>query len=104
MASRHLEQAISLIEREAPRVQVSSGVSAEGIDTFERVMGHQTSHRSPVDGTVKKVGKDAIIVTDKKGDEHEVQLYHYYPLNDVKSVLHSTPLVRCGRRCSAPCR
>ena len=101
MASRHMEQAISLMRREAPLVQVSSGVSAEGIDTFERVLGHQTSHRSPVDGIVKKIGKDSIIVTDKKGDDHEVQTYHYYPLNDVKSVLHSTPLVTQGQKVSS---
>ena len=63
---------------------------------FERVLGHQTSQRSPVDGTVKKVGKDAVVVTDHKGTDHEVQTYNYYPLNDAKSVLHSTPMV-CGR-------
>jgi len=97
MASRHMEQAISLVNREAPLVQVSSGVAAEGIDTFERVLGHQTSQRSPVDGTVKKLLKDGVIVTDKNGVDHEVQTYHYYPLNDAKSVLHSTPTVSVGQ-------
>ena len=96
MASRHMEQAISLVSREAPLVQVSSGASTPSIDTFEKLLGHQTSHRSPVAGTVKKIAKDAIIVTDAAGKDHEVQTYHYYPLNDVKSVLHSSPIVQAG--------
>lgn len=98
MASRHMEQAISLLNREAPLVQVGSGAVTESYNTFEKLLGHQASHRSPVDGTVKKVGKDSIVVTDRGGNDHEVQVYHYYPLNDVKSVMHSTPRVEIGQK------
>ena len=96
MASRHLEQAISLAHREAPLVQVSSGVSTPTIDTFERLLGHRTAHRTPSAGVVKKIGKDVITVTDHGGQDHDIQIYNHYPLNDVKSVLHSTPTVAVG--------
>jgi DNA-directed RNA polymerase subunit beta' len=97
MASRHMEQAISLVHRQAPLVQVAApAVPGSGIDSFEQLLGHQTSHRAPAAGTVTKIKKDAIIVTGSDGHEHEVQLYNNYPLNDVKSVMHSTPLVKVG--------
>ena len=99
MASRHMEQSISLLHRQAPLVQVAAPmVPGSGIDSFEQLLGHQTSHRSPVSGTVSKVKKDAIFITDSSGKDHEVQIYNNYPLNDVKSVMHSTPLVAVGKR------
>ena len=99
MASRHLEQAISLEHREAPLVQVSTGAET-GHASFERMVGHQTSHTSPVAGTVTKVGRGQIMVQDASGAKHEVQLYDHYPLNDPKSVLHSTPTVQVGDKVS----
>jgi len=96
MASRHIEQSISLVNRESPLVQVSSGVTAKGFETFENVVGKQASHRSHVDGTVTDIKKDAIHIQDASGKKHEVQLYNNYPLNDAKSVMHSTPLVAIG--------
>lgn len=96
MATRHMEQAISLVHREAPLVQVSTGVSRPGRRAFEEIIGTQAAHQSPVDGVVKAVKSDAIIVTDKQGKDHEVQIYRNYPLNDAKSVLDSTPLVKPG--------
>lgn len=96
MASRHLEQAISLVHREAPLVQVATGAQAPGSRTFEELLGQQASHPSPVDGTVKAVRPGAVLVEDKQGKTHEVQLYNHYPLNDAKSVMHSTPLVKPG--------
>jgi len=96
MASRHIEQAISLVHRENPLVQVSSGVSAKGFETFENVVGKQASHRSHVDGTISSIAKDAIHITDDAGKKHEVQIYNNYPLNDAKSVMHSTATVKVG--------
>ena len=98
MATRHMEQAISLEHREAPLVQVGTGRDWVGARTFEEVIGSQASHQSPVDGTVKAVKHDAIIITDKHGADHEVQIYRNYPLNDAKSVLDSTALVKLGDR------
>jgi DNA-directed RNA polymerase subunit beta' len=94
MASRQMEQAISLVHREPPLVQVSTGVP--GPVTFEQVVGDFASHVAPVDGHVTSVKKDAIVITDKSGQKHEVQLYQHYPLNDAKGMLHSTPTVKVG--------
>lgn len=96
MASRQIEQAISLMHRDAPLVQVSTEIPHRGIDTFEGLLGRQASHLSPVDGVITDVKKDAIEVQSHAGPKHEVQLYNNYPLNDPKSVLHSTPLVKVG--------
>lgn len=101
MASRHIEQAISLQNRDAPLVQVSTGVDKPGVRTFEELLGHQASHKSPTDGFVHEIKKDAVVIKDHGGDTHEVQIYHHYPLNDVKGTLHSTPVVKVGDKISA---
>ena len=96
MASRQMEQAISLVHREEPLVQVGTGVAGKGIETFEHLIGHQASHRSPVDGKVVDIQKDMMVVEDKEGHRHDVHLYNNYPLNDAKGVMHSTPSVEVG--------
>jgi len=96
MASRHIEQSISLLHREAPLVQVHSGVATKGIESFEGLLGKQASHATLVGGKVLEIRKDGIIIQDEKGAHHEVQIYNNYPVNDTKSVLHSTPLVKVG--------
>lgn len=96
MASRQMEQSISLVHREAPLVQVATGTNDPHSHTFEALMGLQASHRTPVDGTVVEIKKDGIHIKDASGKVHEVQLYNNYPLNDPKSVLHSTPVVAVG--------
>jgi DNA-directed RNA polymerase subunit beta' len=101
MATRHMEQSISLLHREAPMVQVGTGSSTAGSRTFEEIIGSQASHRSPVSGTVKAVKHDAVVVTDHLGKDHEVQVYRNYPLNDAKSVLDSTILVKPGDKVKA---
>jgi DNA-directed RNA polymerase subunit beta' len=95
MASRQMEQAISLVHRQAPLVQVSSGVSMKGYETFENLLGRSASHPSPVAGKVVEVKKDGIVI-EGPGGKKEVQIYDNYPLNDPKSVMHSTPLVKVG--------
>jgi DNA-directed RNA polymerase subunit beta' len=95
-ATHHIEQAISLVDREPPLVQVGTGVKKEGLHTFEELLGRHTAHVAPVDGTVAHVRKDGIIIQDKAGKKHEVQLYNNFPLNDPKAVLHSEPTVKVG--------
>jgi len=99
MASRHIEQAISLKNREVPLVQVATGGQAVG--TFEQLLGRQSSHVAPVDGHVIAVKPDGIQIQDKAGQKHEIQLYNNYPLNDAKSVMHSTPVVKEGDKVHA---
>lgn len=91
MAGRHMEQAISLQNREAPLVQ-----SLAGNKTFEDVMGMYAGHTSLTAGKVTKVTKDAIHIKDAAGKVHEHQIYDQFPLNEDKSYLHSTPTVKIG--------
>jgi len=95
-ATYHIEQAIPLVHREAPLVQSATGASKEGIRTFEEIAGKKASHVAPVAGHVHSVKDDAVVVRDAAGKMHEVQLYRYFPLNDPKSYLHSTPVVKVG--------
>jgi len=92
MASKQLEQAVSLKYREKPMVQVKS----EGNQTFEEIVGGFTSHQSPEAGKVMKVKDDAILIRGKDGVRHEVQIYHHFPMNDDTSELHSHSLVQEG--------
>lgn len=96
MASRHMEQAVSLVHREVPLVQ--SGTGVKSISTFEEFMGRQAAHVAPVSGKVVEVKKDGIVIEDHAGEKQEVQIYHNYPLNEAKGVMHSTPLVAVGDR------
>jgi DNA-directed RNA polymerase subunit beta' len=96
-ATRHIEQAIPLENREAPLVQVGTGDTRRGSKTFEELLGRQQAgHISPVDGTITRVTDDGVTIKDSRGKEHEVQIYNNFPLNDAKSVIHSTPTVAVG--------
>jgi len=92
VASRQLEQAVPLVHREQPLVQTRGDRGS----TFEKAVGMLSAHHSPVAGTIERVGKQSIMVKDGKGKRHEVQLYDDFPLNDDKSVVNSTPLVKKG--------
>lgn len=91
-ATHHIEQAISLKDREPPLVQASTGADKEGLRSFEELLGRHSAHISPVDGEILKVKKDGIVIKGADGKKREVQLYNNFPLNDPKAVLHSTPL------------
>lgn len=101
MAARHMEQSISLVHREAPLVQVATPGTHGEVDTFEALMGRQAAHHSPVDGTITEVNPGNIKVRDAKGVNHTVHIYNNFPLNDAKSVLHSTPTVKVGDKVAA---
>lgn len=95
MADRHIEQTISLKNREAPLVQAGTGVEGH---SFEKYIGKMTAHMSPVDGEVVHVAPGLIQVKDKSGKVHDVQTYNNFPLNDAKGVLHSEALVVEGQK------
>ena len=92
MATRQAEQAISLVAREAPLVQTKT----ESDLTFEEVLGAFNSHQSPVKGKVVKIKEDAVVVKDKEGKRHEVQMYHDFPLNSTHAYLNSEAIVAVG--------
>ena len=95
MATRHLEQAIVLKNREQPFVQVHTGNPKEN-QTWEQVVGKFSAHKAPVSGTVSSISKDDITVSDKLGKKHKIELYNNYPLNDKKAFVTSKPLVKKG--------
>jgi DNA-directed RNA polymerase subunit beta' len=86
MGSKHVEQALPLLNPEPPLVQVSAG---KGI-TFERVVGHEMAAKARVVGKVTAVTPDSITVG---GEKHGV--FNYFPLNE-QTYLHSQPRVKVG--------
>lgn len=97
MSARHMAQAISLTGREAPHVQVQAVPGT----SFEKRIGETfIAHKSPVNGTIAKVEPGEIVVKGSDGAEHSVHLYDHFPMNEKKSMLHSTPLVKVGDKVS----
>lgn len=91
MAAKQLEQAVPLIHRETPLVLVKG----EGDLTYEQAVGKLASHVTRVSGVVTAVDKNAVHV--KSGKEiHKVPTYNDFPLNDNKSMISSTPIVKVG--------
>jgi DNA-directed RNA polymerase subunit beta' len=98
MASKQLEQAMPLKNREEPLIQVKE----ESGSTFENILGRiAAAHVSRVDGVVQKVtDKSIFIKEDKTGKPYEVKLYNNFPLNNDKSLIHSEPIVKVGDKVS----
>ncbi|MBT3327894.1 MAG: hypothetical protein HN396_16845, partial [Gemmatimonadales bacterium] len=96
MATRHMEQAISLKNREEPLVQTVSGNQNERYGTWERILGSMNAHASPVSGKVTAITSDTITVEGRGGESTKIQLYENFPLNDKKAFIDSTPLVKVG--------
>ena len=96
MATRHMEQAISLLDPDEPLVQTVSGHPDEKLRTWEKIIGKLTSFNSPVTGTVLSVAADKINIRDAKGAKHTVQTYDNFPLNEKKAFLETRPLVKAG--------
>lgn len=91
VASRQLEQALPLVNRKPPPVQVGI-MGASG----EQRWGKQYAHVAPVDGVVKKIGDDEIQIKDKDGETHSIQTYRNFPLNGKNAFLDSEPRVVVG--------
>ena len=90
-ASKQMEQAVSLISREEPLVQVADGRGS----TFEEEVGKNFSVRAPVEGTIADVDDDTITLRDKQGKRHKLELWKDYPLNQ-KTFLEEKPVVAKG--------
>lgn len=94
MATKMLEQAIPLTEREAPLVQARLGRT-----TIEDAIGSGFSIQALSDGVVKSVSKNKVVIQTNDG-EIEQPLYNNVPLNR-KSFLDATPRVTVGQKVSA---
>jgi DNA-directed RNA polymerase subunit beta' len=88
-ATKMLEQALPLLHREAPHVQVKVGNQ-----TIESAIGSGFSIRALDDGTVKSVSKHRIVIGTKDG-EVEQPIYSNLPLNN-RSFIDATPIVKVG--------
>lgn len=89
MASKMLEQAISLKHREAPLVQ-----SGLGSTSFEQVIGSKVAAVAPEAGKITAVSDDHIKIKTASGTK-TVNIYNNYVLNR-KSFLHHYPVVKVG--------
>ncbi len=98
MSARHMAQAISVIGREAPLVQVEAGKGK----SFETILGSGfLAHHAKKDGTVTSVGPTGVVLASKDGGHETVHLYNHYPTNDPKGQLHSTARVAVGDKITA---
>lgn len=86
MGSKMVEQAIPLVDREAPLVQTA----IKGNTTFHQAIGKQFSLHSDVDGKVKAVGSDYIKIGNKT-----IPIYNHFPLH-AQTFIHHEPVVKVG--------
>lgn len=80
-AAKMQSQAKPLKYREEPLIQ-SAASEEQSNKTVEEVVGQNSLPRSPVNGTVKKVAKDLIVIEDSKGKAHEVGVSSDLWMND----------------------
>jgi DNA-directed RNA polymerase beta subunit len=100
MGSKYPLQALSLKHREAPLVQRELTADGEDSTTERRVAKQLGAKFSPVDGRVVSVTDDEMVVRDREGTKHTIDLYNMYPANQ-KGYLHNTPVVEVGDRVKA---
>lgn len=91
MISKMAEQALPLVNREIPLVQVLAG---PGGHSYEEMVGQGFTTRAPINGSVTHVG-DGEIHIQSGGKTHRVQYYQNFPLN-AKHFFHSEPTVKPG--------
>lgn len=96
--SKYANQGVPLEQGEAPLVQRALTLDDGTETTSEAHLGRQLgARRSPVSGQIIKIDGDEIIVRDKDGVKHSVDLYRELPANQ-KGFLNNTPIVNVGDR------
>lgn len=91
--ARFFEQALPLVENEAPLVRNLENQSGR---SFDFVLGESVgARRSKVAGVVEKVTPDFIEVKGEDGQKHVYDLYNLFPGNR-KTLQHNTPTVKPG--------
>lgn len=105
--TQQAHQALSLANREEPLVQSAMIKTPEGSaakkvisgpTTFEEGLGTMLGHAAKTSGVVEKIDKNYIYVRGGADGKKVVKhaLYNYFPTNNKKGMLHSTPLVKEG--------
>ena len=96
MVSKMFNQALAMQEPEAPWVQTKRINPDDPEDSFEKHFGSKMgSVLADVEGVVKRVGKNEIVVQTPQGVAR-YELYQNFPFNR-KSFMHSTPIVSPGQ-------
>lgn len=91
--SKYPQQAVSLIDREAPLVRGLDEQSGKDMSTlFGKYLG---ARYAPKAGTVSAVRKDRIDMVYDDGTRGSVALYNNYPMNS-KGFIDNTPTVKAG--------
>jgi len=93
-AAKMKEQALPLKYRDKPLWRITD---ADGRDLNKNLGGLIAIPKAPVDGIVSKVTDDEIVVVEKSGTKHTVQMYNNFPLNS-ESFLHNETRVKPGDR------
>lgn len=95
--ARFYNQAMPLVNAEAPLVQARASNEADGEDTsFDDVFGRYAGAvRADAGGRVVSVSPDTIELLDDAGETRKVELYNRFPFNR-KTQLHNTALVKPG--------
>jgi len=94
IGSKMANQAVSLVNREEPLVQVEDPATG---NTFEKNVGGVSALRARTAGTVLQVTRDEIIIKSLEGNKVVHELYNEFPTNDPKSMLNHEPLVKVGQ-------
>ncbi len=94
MGANMQTQAINLVNREEPLVQVAKDLDKS--KTYEEELGEKAfTVKSPVSGVVTKVENNKITIQDDKGKSHKVDIYDYFPLNR-NNFINNEPVVNVG--------
>lgn len=91
MAGKMGEQAISLVDREAPLVSTASSNGQE----FIKVIGKSTTITAPATGKITKITPTSIEIRKSNGKVVKVDLRNHMELNQ-ESFFHDEPIVKIG--------
>lgn len=94
MGSKMISQALPLVNRETPLVRASD---TKGGDFYQRIAKFMGTQKAAMDGTVKTVSKDHIVIANADGTESEHELYNNFPFAR-KSGIQNTPTVKTGQK------
>lgn len=95
-ASRFVEQAMPLVNRETPLVQSLDPEDADG-KSFEDKFGARVGARYNDfdDGEVVDITPDEVVIKNKAGDTKALPLYNNFQFNR-KTYIHNKPVVKVG--------
>lgn len=88
MSAAQQKQAINLVNREKPLVL--NAVSEAKKKTYEEEIAEKAGFilKAPVNGVVKEIADNKIVLTGVDGKSYEIEKYNYFPLNQDGYIHH----------------